>query len=278
MRPLRKWVCVLASSVLTVAAEARGQAEAAALDFRIVPQDGVLPGTITDRSGGLTEHRPIENLVDATRRFELQFRLRDLIAEDGIVVQSFAVATINIRMTKGGVNGFMSKARLSRFEAQLAEDTPPTTTDASGSPTGAFSAATGVHRPYRGAFDPTPVNSSAAANGTVGPDGITGIVALRQGSSGLPTSEDWFGLYSFEFTATGGAGEVEFAASCELDVGLNARFGYFANDQAASWNLSANSGVGVASVQVVPAPVAGWLAVLAVGARPRRRSMRRRAD
>lgn len=200
------------------------------LEFRLVPQEGLLPGPISDV--------PVPALITGAgqvRRFELQYRVLDLDLTDEIVPAGLADAKINIVMEPAGV-GTLDRALLSQFEANQAGATPPTSPDDSGAATGVLSGAAGLHRPFRGLITVPPPNNNHFRNGTVTSTGILRIepVTLSQSDQGNADAgfdnQAWYGLYSFTWTSNTlvpAGGTLNFRAETVAEASTGARFRYF---------------------------------------------------
>src|SRR5690606_7574465 len=92
------------------------------------------------------------------------YRIIDLITTDAVIPTGLAAATLRIDASGPGLGAArLDRAVLSRFEAELADSTPPVSPDQSGPTLGPTH--TGLHRPFRSAIpDPAP-NNDHAANG-----------------------------------------------------------------------------------------------------------------
>lgn len=242
----------------------------ARVELRIVPQRG-LPGQAGGVSDLPTNEHDAITVAGDVRRFEVQYRIVDLITTDGLLPRG--LRTLNLRIDAAGPglgNGTLRRAGLSRFEAELAGATPPVTPDVSGVPTGA--AASGLHRPLREALlspgDSHVANGTASA--TSGSAAITDITPLSLAETGQ--ADGWFGLYSFDLlTQDVLPGAIALTATAVMDVGTGTRFSYWASGQG-SPRFSPAATVGTASVvSLVPAPGAlGVVVMLGVVAARRR--------
>jgi hypothetical protein len=276
---MRHYVCAMAAMAIGFSEPALAQPILPyRLEMRIVPQVGVLPGPITDLDG--TKHVPVDTsrpaADDRTRRFEVQYRLIDLDPSDEFRTGGLAATVMQLTTsTTGNVNGsLIRKARLSMYEARLADSSPPSQNDSSGLPTtGTF---TGLHRPFRGAL----MDDAASANGRF--VGLTQTFEIdplclapnSQGSADLGyTGLEWYGLYSFEVIAASNAiGSITVTASPIPDVQTHTAFAMWMDDgrfvSAGATEYSSTS----ASVVLVPIPSGSLIAglVLLVSPRPRR--------
>ena len=251
-----------AVSALAIAALAGvAQAQPVRLELRLVPQTGTLPGAITDAASSA----PITD-VGQSRRFEVQYRILDLDANDDIFPAGLTAGQMNVTIA-GGIAGTFSRALISRFEAQQAAGTPPTTSDTSGNPTGALAGATGMHRPFRGGIPAPSPNNTHPSNGTIATTGITGItpLTLAQPDQGNNNPGEWYGLYSFEFAYNSGAnGNYTITAEFVADSGTGNRFAFFSDaNPSPVQSSSATAGTIVQNVNVIPAP--GAMALLGAG-------------
>jgi hypothetical protein len=242
----------------------------ARVELRIVPQRGLpgQPGGVSDLP--TTEHDAITVAGDV-RRFEVQYRIVDLITADGLVPAG--LRTLNLRIDAAGPSlggGTLRRAALSRFEAELAGPTPPVTPDVSGLPTGG--AASGLHRPLRDAL--LAPGDTHPANGlfTTGPGNaaIIDIIPLSLAATGQ--ADAWFGLYSFDLIAENiQPGTVLLTATAVADSGTGTRFSYWAAGQPSPRFSPAATAGSASVVSVVPSPgAAGALLVLGVATARRR--------
>ena len=242
----------------------------ARVELRIVPQRGLPggPGGVSDLP--TSEHDAITVAGDV-RRFEVQYRIIDLISTDGLVPAGLRTRNLRIDATGAGLGGgTLRRAALSRFEAELAGSTPPVTPDVSGQPVGG--AASGLHRPLREAL--LAPGDSHPANGLVstgpGSAAITDIIPLSLAQTGQ--ADAWFGLYSFDLlTQNIQPGTVLLTATAVADSGTGTRFSYWAAGQP-SPRFSPAATAGTASVvSVVPSPGAAGVIVMLGVALSRRR-------
>jgi uncharacterized protein (TIGR03382 family) len=267
---VKKFV-VSALAVAALAGSALGQAQPVRLEFRIVPQTG----TVTTPAGtGIVDSAlttaPGPTLTSGSvQRYALQYRVLDLDPSDAVNVPAgLSACSINITISgAGGAGGSLAAAQLTRFQAQLANTTPPASPDVSGLPTGAAAVRTGMNTPYRGGFSDAN-NNALPSNGTVVPGGITGILPLaisqtNQGNAnnGIDNTA-WYGLYTFNLTVGTVAGNYTVTAEATADPGSGNRFGWF-NDGVAVPAQSANATTGVTHFRIVPAP--GAFALLGLG-------------
>lgn len=261
-------------SALAVAALAGSAiAQPVRMEFRIVPQTGTPPATVND--GPLTTAGTPITLsgTERTQRYELQYRILDLIPNDDVFPAGLTAAEIDITVSNPA-SGSFARAQLSRFEAQLAGTVPPTTSDSSGLPSGAAIGRAGLHSPYRGGMS-NQNDNTLPANGT--PDvraGVVGIfsvlpLAISQTNQGNPDvgspNDAWFGLYSFTFTAADlFSGSVTITAQAKADPNTQNSFGYF-NDGMAVPVTSSNSVPGVTHLNIVAIPAPGAAALVGLG-------------
>ncbi len=257
-------VSALAVAALAGSAMAQGGAtNDVQLQLRLVPQHGVLDTT----TGIIDDAAPTAfTAAGQVQRYEVQFRLVDLNTGDAFFPAGLTSGNLRITIT-GGANSTLSRALLSRFEAQQAASTPPSSPDLSGPPTGAFAGATGMHKPYRGGIPSPAPNNDNPANGIFNASNseISGITPLALSQSDQNVADAWYGLYSFDITAGSGlgSGAITITAGFDADAGTGNRFGFFndgdpvpvtsQNAQGATANLPFN----------IPAP--GTLALLGLG-------------
>jgi hypothetical protein len=216
-------------TALTIALIAPSAWAQARLELRLRAQDGSPPASVTDIGGSSQWFGAGPRL-----RFELQYRIVDTDAADGSSPCGLAAATIFINSTQQiGIDLWtLERAQLSRFEAQGAWTTPPTSTDNSGLPTGAMASATGLHMPFRTGIAPPLPNNDAPANGTASGHAITGIsprgIAPGQGPCGAADTGAWFGLYSFDVVAPQSLlADITISALAVPDPGTGATFAYW---------------------------------------------------
>lgn len=237
-------------------ATAHALTEPVRLELRIVPQSGALPGLITDA----VAPAPI-TAANQPARFELQYRILDLISTDSIVPAGLGIGLLNIRLTDASGNtGAFDRAPLSRYEAQLAAAAPPSSPDSSGGPLTPLTGAAGLHRPFRGGIPAPPPNNSTTANGELLPLGITRItpVSLAPSDQGNANAGQdnlaWYGLYSFTWAWTGGSGTGQITISAEFaaDSTTGNRFSFW-NDGA---NIPISSSSASAASITIPLAIA----------------------
>jgi len=256
------------------------------LEFRLVPQSGLLPGIISDDQITLVsislDHITPEQ---RTRRFELQFRLIDLNPADEIVPSGLSAVVIDITAAVTGgpaADLTVTKARISNYESRYSSSVPPTSTDSSGFPTGGFTGARGLHAPYRGGISGPPPNNDSVPNGTINGLDILQITPICLGGSGQgdpgidPANQNaWYGLYSFELTAGNDfAGFVTYEASSRIDPGTGSRFGFFNSGFAVPLTSSAAVDASITTVVInIPAPASAvFMGMLAAYIRGRVRA------
>lgn len=211
-----------------------GAADPAHLELRLVPK----------YQSASSEQPPILSLADATRQYELQYRLTDLDPADGIEVQALVGAAVAIDAIRNGVTGEFA----------------PSSVVFGGSETG-------LHRPFRDAI----TSNSSMYNGVAGPDGLSTIVGLnlRQFMMSMAT---WTPLYSFDFTATGGQGVVEISASFVRLPGQEGAFAFYTEGSPVPIASDHGTGGSTTLVVSIPAPSgAGVVLLAAAGAVLRRR-------
>lgn len=251
-----------AVSALAIAALAGvAQAQPVRLELRLVPQTGTVATSVVDAASSAEI-----TAAGQSRRFEIQYRILDLIDTDDIFPAGLTAGQMNVTVA-GGVNATFSRALISRFEAQQAGGTPPTSPDASGAPTGALAGATGMHRPFRGGIPAPSPNNTHPSNGTIAANGITGItpLTLSQPDQGNNNPGEWYGLYSFDFLFNSGAnGNYTITAEFVADAGTGNRFAFFSDaNPSPVQSTNATAGTIVQSVNVIPAP--GAMALLGAG-------------
>jgi len=261
----------LVLSVLAVAALAGTANAQARLELRLVRQSG----NVTTPAGAGVTDVDINNVYSGAPgdvlRFELQYRVVDLDDTDDITPAGLSSGTINISTT----TGTLTRAQLSRFEAQLAATTPPTSTDTSGLPTpAANSGRRGLHAPFRGGLADAN-NNDLPANGIVNVDtnadpnlytpgpGNTLLsitpVSVSQNNQGNANNgidnSGWYGLYSFNYTV--GATNTFVVAAAIADPQTGNSYGYF-NDGVAV-PVTSQVSTGASYRIIVPAPGAAAL-------------------
>ncbi|MCC6321659.1 MAG: hypothetical protein IT438_09535 [Phycisphaerales bacterium] len=261
---------VSALAIAALAGSAVAQTAPVRLEFRLIPQTGTPPATVTDLAE-TTAGTPIAISGSArTQRYELQYRVLDLDPNDAVFVPAgLSACQINITASNAA-SGTMARAQLSRFEGQLAGTTPPTSPDSSGLPTGAASVRTGLHAPYRGGMS-NQNDNTLAANGTVAGSAINGILPLaisqtNQGNAnnGIDNTA-WYGLYSFTFTAADNfGGALTITAEAIADPNTQNRFGWF-NDGSAVPEQSANATSATTHLAITAVPAPGAAALIGLG-------------
>lgn len=212
-------IAALAATLPTLAQSVR-------LDLRIVPQTGTPATTVVDTTPAAL---PPPSGPGQAIRFEIQYRITDLDVEDPVLPAGLRMAIMNLSATGLPPDWTLRAAALSQEEANLADGSPPPSTDASGPalPTADSASPAGLHHPFRGAL-PGPVGTEY--NGHIAPSFITGIRALSvaQNDQGV-LGAFWYGLYSFEIVA----GTAPFALPITLTAELvptppsTVRFTYF---------------------------------------------------
>lgn len=280
---MKKIAVLSAMAVLAAAGAANAQSTLAnaRLEMRIVPQDGTPPGTVTDAPGVVNVAASDTN---RTRRFEVQYRIQNA---DGIAA-GLSSMQFNIvgQLVGGGIGFSLDRAQLSRFEAQLAGATPPSSPDASGLPSGSAATTAGLHRPFRGGIpvggtNPPAPNNDNPANGIIPIGGqsinlITPLSLSQNDQGNTNAGQDanaWYGLYSFVVNipdaATGsdnnGDGFVDLliTATSVADSQTGNRWGGF-EDLNPVPQTSQNATAGAATLRIeIPAP--GSLALLGLG-------------
>jgi hypothetical protein len=282
---MKKIVALSAVALLAAAGAANAQSTlaGATLQLRIVPQTGTLGGPITDGTPGGVVNVSASD-TNRTRRFEVQYRIQ---GADGVAA-GLSSMQFNIvgQLVGGGIGFGLDRAQLSRFEAQLAGSTPPSSPDASGFASGTALTTAGLHRPFRGGIptggtNPVAPNNGNPANGIipVGAQAINLITPLSlsqndQGNTNVgQDSNAWYGLYSFVVnipdastgTDNNGDGFVDIllTATAVADAQTGNRWGGF-EDQNPVPQTSANAVNGVAGLHIeIPAP--GSLALVGLG-------------
>lgn len=279
-----KKFAISALAVAALAGSALGQS--ARVDLRIVPQNGtpgVAPGVSEDAVADTAGARVT---LGAAKRFEVQYRIIDLITTDTIVPAGLSALVMNITVSNAA-NGTLTRAITSLSEANAGARPPrtagqpaptvvwlmgPTPDVSAANPTGR----TGMHSPFRGGFSDQNDNN-LAANGTPAPGALNGILPLslsqnNQGLAGFDLSVDqdgsqrltggeWYGLYSFIFTP-GAVGDFTITATATADPGTGNRFGYFNNGIPVPAQ-STQAADGLFFGRIIPAP--GTLALLGLG-------------
>jgi len=207
--------------VPSVASDAHSQS--ARLELRLVAQSGI-PGLGGGVPQGCVFDDAQTTVVMVTpaiaKRFEVQGRVMDLDAGDGIDTLGLAGVRLTVRADRDGLWG---RARLSQLEAQVEPGAPVTGADCSGAPISApmVSAPRGLHGAFRAWESSLAVGNDDARNGTFGPRHIRMIDAESR-SAGLDAERAaWVGLYSFEYTiAQGGSGLITLRADVEPIAGV----------------------------------------------------------
>lgn len=207
------------------------------LECRIVSQLGTPDAAEGVLSFDTEVHPDVDGEIGVPRRFELQYRLIDLDANDAFEPRGLLAG--QIRLT--AVGGTLHRAALSRFEAgNPSAGIPPLPSvampvnlnpDTSGP---SANGARGLQRPYRGSIPAPAPNNDHPTNGVVEAGGstISGIVPLVLSAPDQYAPSDsgggWFALYSFEFTPNSGVASV--AVDLDADSQTGNRFAFFAYD------------------------------------------------
>jgi hypothetical protein len=195
----------LALAALACAGVPCAFADPVRLELRIVPQSGV-PGVLCVYDdpptplGTADPPREAWASPNIARRFEVQYRLIDTDASDGVSPAGLQSATLNI-LAASSTAGLWGRALLSISEGQpdaAAASTPPEPIDCSGLPIQPALRPRGLHQPFRTLLtgaDP----SEDTDNGAFSPAGLSTIAATAAGPPHQQAGA-WFGLYTFEFT------------------------------------------------------------------------------
>jgi uncharacterized protein (TIGR03382 family) len=263
---VKKFV-VPALAVAALAGSALGQGmttDQVRLELRLVSQTGTVGTSV--QSFDVATHPDTSS--SNPRRFEVQYRLVDLNTADAF--NPAGLTSGNLRIVATG--GTLERALLSRFESGNPTAGTPAlppvstpvnlTTDTS---IAAGNGAQGLHRPYRGGIPAPQPNNTNAANGIFesGNTVLRGItpLSLTQTDQYSPTDPDggWYGLYSFNFLPTAGAGTV--VISFDADMTSGNRFGFYTDGDPVPVTSPVATGDN-ANIQV-PAP--GALALLGLG-------------
>lgn len=257
-------VSALAVAALAGAAFGQGQTtDQVQLQLRLVPQTGLPADAVVDHVGD--QHPDTLTGAGQVFRFEVQYRLVDLNTGDAFFPAGLTAGNLRITASGGTGNGQLERALISRFEAQQAGSTPPTSPDTSGNPTGAFLGAAGLHRPFRGGIPAPAPNNDNPANGIFSGDNleISGITPLSLSQSDQNEDGAWYGLYSFNFVSGSSAGpdNITLTVAFDADPTTGNRFGFFTDGDPVP--VTSPNATGDTATIVVPAP--GALALLGLG-------------
>lgn len=263
---MKKFV-VPALAIAALAGSALGQnsSNAVQLQLRIVPQDGLPPGVVTDLASS-----PTVTGSGQTRRFEVQYRIFDQNTGDTVVPAGLVSGALRITLTGGAAgNSTLTRALLTRSEAQLAGANPPPNPDSSGANN---NGAEGLHRPFRGGIPSPAPNNTNPANGVISADsktisGITPLSLAQSDQGNINAGQDnatWYGLYSFNIVSGSsiGNGDATITAQFDADMTTMNRFGFFNDADPVPWT-SQNAQAATATQSFIPAP--GAMALLGLG-------------
>lgn len=249
--------------ILGLVASTSAHADPVRLDLRIVAQSGT-PGVLCVYNDPPNPFGSADPPIVAwcspniARRFEVQYRLADTDAGDGLVPAGLRTVRLNIRAATSTA-GLWGRAVLSLREGDPAPadlDEPPPRIDCAGLPVQPTLRKRGLHTPFRSLLtgaDP----SEDADNGAFQASGLFTIRALAAGPIGQ--ADGWFGLYSFEFTPSATlSGSVSITAEAVPDspppAGSGVVFEFF--DQSGVARPVSTPAAATITVRVPAAPVA----------------------
>lgn len=266
-----KKFAVSALAIAALAGTALGQGTSTnqvRLELRLVAQTGTPSNPAsTVTSVDAAQHPDTSSGLGVARRFEVQYRLVDLDTNDAF--NPAGLTSGNLRIVATG--GTLERAILSRAEARNPTSGSPALPSVatsvnldpdnfiiSGNATiGAFR---GLHAPYRGGIPAPAPNNDNAANGvfSAGNTVLSGITPLSLTQTDQ-NDGGWYGLYSFNFLPTAGAGNV--AISFDADAMTGNRFGFFTDGDPVP--VTSPVAQGDSATILVPAP--GAMALLGLG-------------
>jgi hypothetical protein len=209
---------MLARALLACALTTPALADPARLELRIIAQSGVpAPGGGTPQGCVFDDSPGVVAITPGTlKRFEVQARVVDTDAGDGLTPAGPVSTTFSIASSRDGLWG---RAVLSAQESTTIADPPALSTGADCSGAAVAALRRGVHVAYR-AWEPlgVPLNEDAR-NGALAPGGVSGVRIAAAGDA-IVGEGRWVGLYSFEFTlGTGQTGDTGLSVRAETSGG-----------------------------------------------------------